>query len=203
MTGSERRRYFRIDDELGLTLAVIEPESGLVGEGAADDHRHLLQDQLQAGLEVQLRQALLDIRSKYADLAHVLDILNQKINLVYNNEVADQHTPLMKSVSLSACGIAVPWPIPLKIGTNVLLHLFLPPLHHLVKTEAQVVGVDKNADENESDPYILRMDFVSMSDAYQEVLIQHVVQRQSLHLRKRSGLDVSEDREDPNMDEDV
>ncbi len=193
MPDSERRSYFRVDDEIGLTLTPLEGAS--YGDGALDDHRHVLQEQVHAGLEVQLRQALADVRTKHAEVAHVLDILNQKVNLIYNNEVADQFTPIVKPANLSACGIALPWPEPLKIGTQVQLHLFLLPMHQLVKTDAQVVAVDKNEHGDEMDPYVVRLDFVGISSMYQEMLIQHVVQRQSVHLRKRSGLDEGENED--------
>ena len=193
MPDRERRRFFRVDDEIGFTLTSLDDAS--YGDGALDEHRHVLKEQVHAGLEIQLRQALADVRSKHADVAHVLDIINQKVNLIYNHEVADQYTPMVKPANLSACGIALPWSEPLEIGSQVLLHLFLLPMHDLVKTEAQVVAVDKNIHEDINDPYILRLDFVGISSMYQEMLIQHVVQRQSVHLRRRSGLDSGENED--------
>lgn len=190
MNDKERRRYFRVDDEVALTLVPLSEEYGgeTVDEPAGD-----LQEQVHASLEIQLRQALADLRGKSPDVAHTLDLLNQKINLMHSQDVAHHLAPVVKPVSLSACGIAFTWKESMKVGDQVLLHIFLMPMHHLVKTEAQVVGVEANPDTASADPFILRLDFVSVTPMYQEMLIQHVVQRQSVHLRRRSGLDSGEE----------
>jgi len=192
MSHQERRRYFRVDDEVAMTLTPMLEEYGgdNVREAAQD-----MQEQVLASLEIQLRQTLADIRSKLPEVAHGLDLINQKINLIHNHDAAQQHTPQVKPVSLSACGIAFTWPEAFAVGTRVQLHLFLLPMHHLVKTEAQVVGVEANEDVDDGEPFILRLDFVSMTGMYQEILIQHVVQRQTVHLRRRSGLDATDGAE--------
>jgi len=190
MTDKERRRYFRVDDEVALTLVKLSEDYG--GE-TVDNGSGELNEQVHASLEIQLRQALADVRVKSPDIAHTLDLINQKINLIHNHEVASHLTPVVKPVSLSACGIAFTWPESIAVGEKVLLHLFLLPMHHLVKTEAQVVAVESNPDTQSPEPFILRLDFVGITPMYQEMLIQHVVQRQSVHLRRRSGLDSGEE----------
>ena len=189
MTNQERRRYFRVDDEVALTLVALSEDYG----GETVDKSAELNEQVHASLEIQLRQALADVRIKSPDIAHALDLINQKINLIHNHEVASDLTPVVKPVSLSACGIAFTWHESIGVGEQVLLHLFLLPMHHLVKTEAQVVALEPNPDPQSSEPFILRLDFVGITPMYQEMLIQHVVQRQSVHLRRRSGLDSSEE----------
>lgn len=189
MTNQERRRYFRVDDEVALTLVALSEDYG----GETVDKSAELNEQVHASLEIQLRQALADVRIKSPDIAHALDLINQKINLIHNHEVASDLTPVVKPVSLSACGIAFRWHESIGVGEQVLLHLFLLPMHHLVKTEAQVVALEPNPDPQSSEPFILRLDFVGITPMYQEMLIQHVVQRQSVHLRRRSGLDSSEE----------
>ncbi len=188
MNSQERRRYFRVDDEVALTLTPLLEEYG--GHDVHDDAQEM-QEQVHASLEIQLRQALADVRSKLPDVAHALDLLNQKINLIHNHDAAQQYTPQLKPVSLSACGIAFTWSESFAVGAKLQLHIFLLPMHHLVKTEAQVVGVESNPDDEEGEPFILRLDFVNMTAMYQEILIQHVVQRQTVHLRRRSGLDAN------------
>lgn len=188
MSDQERRRYFRVDDEVALTLVPLTEEYG--GDNVkTDDREHDLHEQVHASLEIQLRQTLGDIRSKSPEIAHAMDLINQKINLIHNHDVASHLTPVVKPASLSACGIAFTWAEAIEIGRQVVLHLFLLPMHHLVKTEAQVVAIEPNHDPQSTEPHILRLDFINLTPMYQEMLIQHVVQRQSVHLRRRSGLD--------------
>ena len=188
----ERRRFFRVDDEVALTIAPWRDEYG--GNNVPHDSPDL-QAEYQASLELQLRQAMMDIRAKHPDVAAALDLLNQKINLLHHDQQAERVTPILKPVSLSACGIALTWPVSYAVGERLQLFLFLQPLHQLIQSNAYVIESIEMPDYSEHDRYLLRLDFENLSAQYQELLIQHVVRRQSVQLRKRSGIGSDNDDE--------
>jgi hypothetical protein len=175
----ERRRYFRIDDEVALSFTLLEDEK----QGDAED----LNQEFHMSLEVQIRHAMADLRSQNSKVAHVLDLINQKINLLRSAEEKDGSAPVLIGANLSACGVAFSWHENLPINQQLMVNLYLQPNHELIRTEAHVAGVTKNQDPNASpeQSFIVRLDFDSIKKNYQELLIQHVVQRQGHQLRKK------------------
>ncbi|MFT6153921.1 MAG: c-di-GMP-binding flagellar brake protein YcgR [Crocinitomicaceae bacterium] len=175
----ERRRYFRIDDEVALSFTLLADEK----EGGNED----LNQEFHMSLEVQIRHAMADLRSQSSKVAYVLDLMNQKINLLRSTEEKDGSAPVLKGANLSACGIAFTWHENLPINQQLMVNLYLQPNHELIRTEAHVAGVAKNEDTNaaQEEFYIVRLDFDNIQKNYQELLIQHVVQRQGHQLRKR------------------
>ncbi|OUR69991.1 hypothetical protein A9Q73_01070 [Bermanella sp. 47_1433_sub80_T6] len=184
MSDQERRRYFRINDEVAMSFSLIE------GEVTADlltNDTLALNQEFHISLEVQIRQAMLELRAKDPKLAVILDLLNQKMNLLRTGEHLFESSPLLKPANISACGISFTWHEKLAINQLVMLSLYLQPKHDLVRTQAHVAAVNINPDSlsNQAEPYIIHLDFDSIHDAYQELLIQHIVQRQGYQLRKK------------------
>lgn len=175
----ERRRYFRIDDEVAISFTL------LADENEADQDS--MNQEFHMSLEVQIRHAMVDIRSQSPKVAQVLDLMNQKINLLRSVENTDGSAPVLKGANLSACGVAFPWHEQLPINQQLMVNLYLQPNHELIRTEAHVAAVTQNdePDSMQDDPYVVRLDFDNIQKNYQEVLIQHVVQRQGYQLRKK------------------
>lgn len=183
---TERRQYFRVDDEVAVTICAWNDDYG--GETVPNE-RPDLQIEYQASLELQLRQALSDIRAKYAEVAIALDLINQKINLLHHEQQVDRVKPTLKPASLSACGIALTWPESYCVGERLQLFLFLQPLHQLVQTTAYVIECSDMQSQDDGERFLLRLNFDNIHVQYQELLIQHVVRRQSEQLRKRNGIE--------------
>lgn len=182
----ERRRFFRIDDEVAMSFHLLNDDYG----GEDSDDVNAMQDMRQefhVSLEVQIRQAMGEVRAQYPKLATLLDLMNQKINLLHASEALVEDAPVLKQANLSACGIAFTWKDTLPINQQLMVNIYLQPNHELVRTEAHVAGIDVNPDypSNSEEPNIIRLDFDAMHPAYQEVLIQHVVQRQGRQLRQK------------------
>jgi len=182
----ERRRFFRIDDEVALSFQLFDDEYG----GEDSDDLNALQEkheEYHVSLEVQIRQAMADVRSQYPKLAPVLDLMNQKINLLHASEAIVEEAPVLKKANLSACGVAFTWNHKLKVNQQLMLNMYLQPNHELIRTQAHVAGLDNNPEypANSEEPYIVRLDFDNMHQSFQEILIQHVVQRQGRQLRQK------------------
>ena len=184
MSDEERRRYFRINDEVAMSFSLLDTEMN--AEVAAHDALGLNQE-FHISLEVQIRQAMLELRVKDSKLALILDLLNQKMNLLRTGEHLFESSPLLKPANISACGISFSWHEKLPINQLVMLSLYLQPKHDLIRTQAHVAAVNDNRDShsNQTEPYIIHLDFDSIHDSYQELLIQHIVQRQGYQLRKK------------------
>jgi hypothetical protein len=179
----ERRRFFRIDDEVAISFH--SPDDGYGGDDIAGINE--MQQEFHVSLEVQIRQAMVDVRAQYPKLAPLLDLMNQKINLLNASESLVEDAPVLRKANLSACGVAFTWGEKMPINQQLIVNIYLQPSHELVRSSAHVAGVDINPDypAESEEPHIVRLDFDEMHDAYQEVLIQHVVQRQGFQLRKR------------------
>ncbi|MFT5591786.1 MAG: hypothetical protein ACI8SR_000141 [Oceanicoccus sp.] len=181
----ERRRFFRVDDEVAISFHALNEEYG--GEDNAGTTDIIdMQQEFHVSLEVQIRQAMVDVRAQYPKLAPLLDLMNQKINLLHASDAQTDDTPVLRKANLSACGVAFTWHESLAINKQLMASIYLQPNHELVRSTAHVAAVDANPDypETSGEPYIIRLDFDDMHNAYQEVLIQHVVQRQGRQLRK-------------------
>lgn len=182
----ERRRFFRIDDEVAISFHSLDEEYGGEDNDAYAEVNEM-QQELHVSIEVQIRQAMVDVRAQYPKLAPLLDLMNQKINLLHAGESVVEDAPILKKANLSACGVAFTWGEALPINQALMVNMYLQPNHELVRSSAHVAGVDPNPDypANSDEAHIVRLDFDEMHHAFQEVLIQHVVQRQGHQLRKR------------------
>lgn len=182
LTQEERRRFFRIDDEMAVYFVPITDEQDGESIEAMD-----VNQEYHMTLEMKIRQAMVDVRSTSPKVAQVLDLMNQKINLLRASEELLHSEPVLKKVNISACGVAFSWHEDVPLNQKIMLSLYLQPKHELIRTPAHVVGVVVNEDEETAatEPYLLRIDFEDIHHSLQEVLIQHVVQRQAYHLRKR------------------
>jgi len=188
MTDEERRRYFRINDEVAMSFSLITEEYG--GENNQQDSGELNQE-FHVSLEMQIRQAMAEVRGQSPKVAHVLDLLNQKMNLLRSHEQLADSEPVLKAANISACGISFSWHEKLPINQLVNMSMYLQPRHELIRTEAHVAAVNENLDQatKETEPFVIHLDFHNIHSAYQELLIQHVVQRQGYQLRKKLNND--------------
>ncbi len=185
MSEEERRRFFRINDDVAMNFSLIDDDFS--GDIIAQDTQELNQE-FHVSLEMQIRQAMMEVRAENPKMAVILDLLNQKINLLRSDERFSEQNTVLKPASISACGISFSWPESIEINQLVMLNLYLQPKHDLVRTQAHVAAVNQNmnVNNNQREPYIIHLDFDNMHSAYQELLIQHIVQRQGYQLRKKA-----------------
>lgn len=176
----DRRRYFRISDNLGVAYRVV-----------ADDHLrdepprtepvrifHLLEEQ-----DELISQLLTTLRERDPLVADLARALNQKINSIVNqlemeSRLIEQIAHKVCEVNISACGLGFPVEEAIVPGTQVQLDLVLLPESRRLLTDALVVSC-----EPEGEGHYARMNFVNMAPRDQELLIQHIVKRQGDLLR--------------------
>ncbi len=182
----ERRRYFRVTDLVGLRYQLLsEDQQAMAIQERPGSLKALLRD-----IDAQLLASMAIIQSSHPDVHRVMDLLNQKINIALNTDHPDgeedrEHTGLM-NVNLSACGIAFSAEHAASLNQYLALELTLYPSNIRMNLMAAVIGCDQYDDEDDGKVrYLLRANFVEISDASQELLVQHVIKRQAQQLKQQ------------------
>ena len=178
----ERRRYFRIDDELCVAMRPL----------ANEELQVISRDQntfLSAHFDNRIATLLEACRVQNPIAAEILSLLNQKINLLATQLEVDsaQLTAIsfhMRQVNISACGMALHYDQAFPVGQPIQLDLRLQESDLLVSLVAKVVACEPQ--HGEQDGYFLRLNFEHIRPHDQELLIQYVVRRQNTQLRRRS-----------------
>lgn len=185
----ERRRYFRVTDLVGLRYQFLsEDEQALAIQAKPNSRKDLLK---QIDNEVLANLAL--VQASQPEVHRLLDLLNQKINLALGSDDTEEEAldanGNICSVNLSACGLAFPASKPATLNQYISLELTLYPNNVRLTLLAAAISCDRYEEESERNKYIIRADFVDISDANQEVLVQHVIKRQAMQLKQQRGED--------------
>lgn len=183
----ERRRFFRINDTLGVSCQLLsDKELEAVEAGVAlcpVDTFSLI-----AGYDEKISEYLTELRQRDDVAAKLMEVINKKLDVALNQLEVESRTlqgisHRMKEVSISACGIAFIHDEPLATDAIVSLNLVLKPSNQYIVTYGRVVGSDLC-----KGGFYARINFQNMEVSDQEMLIQHLVQRQGVQLREdRTG----------------
>ncbi|BCX89948.1 hypothetical protein MIN45_P2322 [Methylomarinovum tepidoasis] len=182
----ERRRFFRVEDEIVLVYRPIAPEDMPPVEAFQNqlvDHFSLTSTL--AYLTQESQAQLHRIERENPAVADYLKTLERKIEalaqavMISNNRLADQPT---RKVNLSAAGIAFTADQPLAEGGLLELKMVLPPSLVGIVTFGKVVYCTPL---EEGEGWRVGVDFLSMREQDREVLIRHVVKRQLTLIRAR------------------
>lgn len=176
---TERRRFFRIDDEAEISFKVITDEEYQAWEDGQLDDRNETIDQI----DTELESAIEALASQHPQLATVCSLLNKKINLSMCGQ-SKTHGFIdngeLKPVNLSACGISFHTEQKIPADENLLLQLKLKPSDVAIITAGKVVGSGIKDGKQ-----IVRVDFQDLDDHNQNLLMQHLFQVQSRELKKK------------------
>lgn len=193
----ERRRFFRIDDSMRVAYRCLGSEEARVfarqarEQGGNFDYAANFDNRIQTLLDACRVQAPI--------AAEVLDLLNKKLNFIVqqldiDNGLMQSIAYTMKPVNISACGMAFAVTEKLPAGQAVQLDMLLHPSELHVMTMARVIAcepIDNTeagaVDEQGEQQYFLRLDFVEINNTDQELLIQHIVKRQSALFKQQKS----------------
>ncbi|MEK9712561.1 MAG: PilZ domain-containing protein [Thalassolituus sp.] len=186
----ERRRYFRLDDEVILDFEAISHDEARHWKERQQDHRNEL-----AELDRDIAGLLHQMQAQNPVVAQLFDLFNRKINLVNSplkSSEKSEHTAteVRTRVNLSACGMAFHTREPLSENDNLRLQMQLKPSNVPVTLMGTVVGIENTGDANS--PYLVRINFEGLREAEQEILIHHLFQLQSRQLKMISNADNDE-----------
>lgn len=194
------RRYFRVMDRVGLRVSLVTDEVA----SESGEKPLLSPEQRLVKVNGAINRNLSALKKKDETLATLLGLLNHKMDLLVtdlekntsDDDVDESHTFHVCEVNLSACGLAFPFPKELQKAQTLSLHIKLFPSQEVVNPVAMVVGCERrdafSADLSDDEksllkerPYWVRANFEDISAVEQELLAQHVIQKQANELAGR------------------
>lgn len=185
----ERRRYFRIDDTVGVYLRRLTPEE--VSAFAARNEEHGGNFDLASNFDNRIHTLLDACRIQNPVAAELLDLMNKKLNFVIqqmdvDSEILHNIAYELKQVNISACGMALATDERYQSGEAVQVELSLKPSELRIVLMARVIDCDLFEQPDSAETrFFLRLEFSHINANDQELLIQHVVKKQSNQLKER------------------
>ncbi|WP_045857894.1 PilZ domain-containing protein [Teredinibacter purpureus] len=187
----EKRRYFRIDENVGIGYEFIERhKSGQLAHKDTQAFGARMENILDI---IEEQDAKIDhLMATLADqnpvVAEVIGLFNQKLERVINHLLMDSHTlsriaHKVKEANISACGIGFVNNEFVEEGASLRLQLLFSPGNLAIETNGRVVSCSSNGD---GESYYWRIDFFGMSKKDQEDLIQHIVKTQGSQLKNKT-----------------
>ncbi|MCX4025967.1 PilZ domain-containing protein [Endozoicomonas sp. SM1973] len=184
----ERRRFFRIDDKVGLYFkAISEQEWGQYkdsGIAPTTDSQGLPCP----ALEQQITDAINSLRQVSGEAAEVAWLLNTKVNGLMELIAEDTALPeLVKSmdVNISACGMAFRAMKSLQQNQLLYLEITLKQQEQPLIALAKVVSCSELEEAASLEQFLVRVDFCDIEPDAQELLIQYVVKQQGQLLQQK------------------
>lgn len=185
-----RRSYFRIDDRLGVSYQILDPQA--YRQQQQERLRQRLQDHQQQALEHKIRSGIRGVEIRYPELGEILSLLNQKIEQLGHS--SPELSPVEKEeieprpVNISASGIAFFQDSPLALNTPLEVTLTLYPDIEQIKLFGLVIGcIEQKTAEIEH--YKISVEFEYLAEEDREELVQYIMRRQNIALRLQSGID--------------
>lgn len=184
----ERRRFFRIDDEIYLEyrpLSEEEYQQRLQQPPGARQDSSTLALQLH-GLTSQSSSLLAQIRKRDPEVGQYLTIIDRKLELLARALLGSQlghiNGPNHK-VNLSGNGIAFFSTEQLTPDSKLELRLMLFPDHTVINCVGRVVHCTAARDEAPQ-PYRVGVEFTHLAEMARDALVRHTLELQSARLRR-------------------
>ncbi len=188
MTATEdRRRFFRINDEVNLSYKIVDEQKIYAASQVTDD---LLSNcSLVTALDVldqESRLIMHRIEKIEPEIAEYLKMLDTKISLLVQailqqgNDISDSN---MRNANISASGIAFECEGTVKEGAFVEINLLLTSCLAMIVIYGKVIYCNENTESENSKSYQVGVDYINLKEQDREVLIKHVVKRQMQQIR--------------------
>lgn len=185
----ERRRYFRIDDEVNLSY--VKVEEGDTNELSRVSENILNSYSLTTALDMLSQESaglLHRLERSQPDLADYLRVINNKIDLLaqaivlQNGDLEERQT---RNVNLSAAGLAFESEEALDESSFLEIKMTLVSCMAVIVTYGRVVYCKPNPNPAAASafPYMVGVDYVNMKEQDREVLIKHVLKKQLQQIR--------------------
>ncbi len=188
MTILDRRRYFRINDTVGLHYHVLGSKVLPQGDGAGENLQ-VPAAQILGSIDEEFRSSLDALWQNNPAAANAISLLNQKVELLAGELELDSGLSGSEEyesvdVNISACGIAFECNGQFPNGEMLEFSLILRPANTRLTLTGQVVSCERIASDGDT-RFLLRADFQRVPLDIQEQLIQHIVKRQSGQLAQQ------------------
>lgn len=203
VSGRDRRQFFRIDDTVRMQIEPVDADqlaAGIANLERGFDGNFTVMSSL-AALTAQMAASMRRIESRDPDVASYLKALDQKMEILGRAFLAQESELLTsedQTVNLSAGGVSLRSDSAMDVGQALEIRMLLYPSFTGLLSFGEVVScVDMAQADNEGYAYQLRVAFVHMREQDREILIRHVLRRQSESLRaRRAQADNPDSRDD-------
>ena len=173
---AERRRYYRIDEEVELSYATIDPSEldARLEDFWSNEHAFSIRN----NYNFEIEQHIADrhkIENSMPELARYLKVLEQQIERLTDKLIGDENDASMqrKKVSLSAQGIAFYDDGSPPEGELIELRLKLLPSGLRLVIIARIILVETESGQGSGGNRI-SLDFEHLHEADREILIKHI-----------------------------
>lgn len=171
----ERRRFFRIEDIVGLKTEVIDQQqlTEKLESFWNDQHQFSIRNEFNYKLE-QHQADLKHINTKMPELGRYLTILQEQLDILTDKLLQDEDkfTDLEQSVNISAQGISFYSDEQVRKGDIIELHLKLTPGRQQIVIFAKVIEFQQINDAQGI--YRISLDFEHIHEADRELLVKHI-----------------------------
>ncbi|WP_101759083.1 PilZ domain-containing protein [Oceanicoccus sp. KOV_DT_Chl] len=186
----ERRRFFRIEDFMGVACRHLGEQEAKVFSRQRREQAGQFDFASNFDNRIQTLVDACKIQSPLA--AELIDLMNKKLNFVIqqldvDSSLLHQVVFTQRMVSVSACGMGFMYEQALQKNTFLQLDLQLLPSKLQLVTLAKVIECNVlSANEiTDNKTHFVRLEFLEMNSNDQELLIQHIVKRQSGQIKQR------------------
>ena len=192
-SGAERRRDFRVQDQILLDYEIVSDAEmrGALSNIVLVDSAELNATTTLRRLETDLQDALEVLQKNDKDLARCLDLLNNKINTLVSLIPSAKKTDRAleqreaRNCSLSASGIAFTSRESVPMGANLCLRMVVLPNYHHIMAYGEVLRVSDMEEPVDGFTHVVGVRFVHILDRYREILARRALQREIEDLRIR------------------
>ncbi|WP_127475467.1 PilZ domain-containing protein [Sulfurivermis fontis] len=187
--GQERRRFFRIDDEVYLEYRQLPEEDyqqRLQQPAGSRQDTSALALQLH-GLTSQSSSILAQIRKRDPEVGQYLAIIDRKVELLSRALLGSQLGHISgpnHKVNLSGSGIAFYRTEPLPPESKLELRLMLFPGHTVINALGRVVHCTETGHTTPL-PYRIGVEFTQLAEVARDALVRHTLELQSARLRQQ------------------
>lgn len=184
----ERRRFFRIDDQVNLYYKKVDEKKVTPASHISDNV--LGNCSLSAALELisqESRVMMHRLERTEPDVADYLKLIESKIDLI-SQAVMMQGTDFKekdtRNANLSASGLAFESEEALAVGDYLEIKMLLVSCMAVIVTYGKVIYCKPKNNPDSRFSHVVGVDYVNMKEQDRELLIRHVVKRQLQQIRE-------------------
>lgn len=183
--GQERRRYFRIDDEVALSYRLVSNEELVRDEGLqiTADSSASLANELERMNEVS-RIHFRHVEKESPEVARYFSFIESKITLLAHHLMKGTDELFIKTtqpVNISGSGVSFNVEEALNVADCVEVKFILTPSLASIKAFSTVVSCSPDGEQ-----FKVAVEFSQLNDEDRDLLIRHVVKKQMNDIREQN-----------------
>ena len=186
--GSERRQYFRIDDDVYFDYRVLDEAEYRAIAAYPPEQREGVDSMVAQlrELSVQGGNMLATIRKTDPELAQYLALLERKVDLVTRLLESERfkHDAPNTRINISAGGVGFYSAAPLEAGSPLELRVIFFPSYLALHAYGRVVYSRPRKGTDPEQAYRIGVKFTLLAEVEREALVRHIFARQSADLRR-------------------